>query len=54
MGGFTMTAFTGAPLRDVGLSGRVLGTALHVYIGVYLSPVVGDEAPVCLSQGRVL
>lgn len=36
-----------------GLSGLVLGIALHVYISVYLSPLVGEEAPVCLSQGRV-
>ena len=54
MGGFTMTALTGAPLRDVGLPGRVLGTALHVYLGEYLSPMVGDEAPVChLRAGSV-
>lgn len=56
MGGFAMTDFTGAPLRDMGAvrtcTGNTHEYTPHVYIGVYSSPLVGEEAPVCLSQGR--
>lgn len=57
MGGFAMTDFTGAPRPSVALrtcTGNTHEHTPHVYIGVYSSPLVGEEAPVCLSQGRVL